>query len=357
MRIETSAVAMAGLHNSTEAYSQNESLQVWVGNQEAANPDVKRTGNSNDILQLSRNALNRWENMAKQQAKCPEEAICLDIPVQEKQKLILIEKLLEALTGKKIKITIPAINQGKSPDAAPAPDETASPAAQEAGNAGWGLVYENHERYEESEKTFFTAAGIIKTADGKEIDFEVQMSMSRQFIMENHISVRAGDGVVVDPLVINYAGRAAELTATKFSFDLDSNGADDQISFVSPGSGFLAIDTNKDGIVTNGAELFGPQTGNGFLELSRFDEDNNRWIDENDSIFSDLRVWTKDEKGIDTLSALGQVGIGAIYLGNIETDFSFKNQANELLGQARRTGIFMGENGIAGTVQQIDMVI
>jgi hypothetical protein len=34
-----------------------------------------------------------------------------------------------------------------------------------------------------------------------------------------------------------------------------------------------------------------------------------------------------------------------------------KNQANELQGQAQKTGIFIKENGIAGIVQQIDLVI
>lgn len=59
----------------------------------------------------------------------------------------------------------------------------------------------------------------------------------------------------------------------------------------------MALDVNYDGIINDGRELFGPRTGNGFLELAEFDIDGNNWIDENDPIFEKLRIWTLDEKG------------------------------------------------------------
>ena len=43
-----------------------------------------------------------------------------------------------------------------------------------------------------------------------------------------------------DPLVINFGGTAAQLTDQKFAFDIDSDGAEDSISFVGGASGFLA---------------------------------------------------------------------------------------------------------------------
>jgi hypothetical protein len=161
----------------------------------------------------------------------------------------------------------------------------------------------------------------------------------------------------VDPLVINFDGAAAQLSDTKFSFALDNDGTLDQLSFLKPGSGFLAFDQNQDGIINNGSELFGPSIGNGFKELSQYDQDQNGWIDENDSIYEKLRIWTKDQDGKDTLFALGQKGIGAIYLGNINTEFSLKNASNQALGELRSTGIFLREDGTAGTVQQVDLVV
>lgn len=148
-----------------------------------------------------------------------------------------------------------------------------------------------------------------------------------------------------------------EESLKKFRFDLDFDGKEDRISFVGPGSGFLALDLNGDGQINNGKELFGPNTGNGFSELAQYDEDGNQWIDENDSIYDRLRIWTKDSEGKDTLFALGQKGIGAIYLGNIDTSFAMKNQDNHLQGRVRKSGIYVSENGSVGTVQQIDLTL
>jgi len=360
MKIDTFAIAMTSRHNSSEIYSKKESLRVWIDDKSESDSNTEPVNRVEDLLHLSQTAICCSKDMSAMEVGGAEETALFEIPEKEKQKIRLIEKILEALTGKHIKIRVPEKTVDKKMEEIDLPslnEQTSSAQAEQPERQGWGLVYESQESYQETEKTSFTAAGIIKTADGKEINFEAQLNMSRQFITENHISIRAGDGLIIDPLVINYAGQATELTETKFSFDLDSNGTPDQISFVSQGNGFLAVDTDNDGKISNGTELFGPQTGDGFNELAPFDEDNNNWIDESDSIFNKLRIWTKDENGNDNLFALGQIGIGAIYLGNIETDFSMKNQANELQGQAQKTGIFITENGIAGIVQQIDLVV
>jgi hypothetical protein len=218
------------------------------------------------------------------------------------------------------------------------------------------IQIERHETYRESEQMSFTAGGIIKTADGKEINFSTQLNMSREFAAENVTSITE-EIQWKDPLVINFDGPAAQLTETKFSFDLDNDGILDQMSFLKSGSGFLALDKNQDGTINNGGELFGTASGNGFADLLQYDLDKNGWIDESDSIYEKLRIWTKDENGQDVLFALGQKGVGAIYLGNVDTQFSYKDAANQTEGQLRKTGIFLREDGTAGTVQQIDLVV
>jgi hypothetical protein len=157
--------------------------------------------------------------------------------------------------------------------------------------------------------------------------------------------------------VVNFNGPAAQLTQTRFSFDLDADGTRDHIAFLKPGSGFLALDRNFDGRINDGRELFGPQTGSGFGELSRFDTDGNRFIDENDAVFDKLRVWTKDGKGEDHLFTLREKGIGAIFLGRVSSQFALRDTAQTLLGQLRSTGLFIKEEGGAGTVQQLDIVV
>ena len=126
---------------------------------------------------------------------------------------------------------------------------------------------------------------------------------------------------------------------------------------LSKGAGFLAFDKNEDGKINNGTELFGAKTGNGFTELAEYDEDGNGWIDENDEIYSKLSVWIKDDTGNDKLIGLKQANVGAIYLANLSTDFSMKSERdNSHNAQLRRTGMYLTEDGMSNTIQQLDMV-
>jgi hypothetical protein len=180
--------------------------------------------------------------------------------------------------------------------------------------------------------------------------------MSREFANHESIDIRAGDELK-DPLVINYAGTAAQLEETDLRFDIDLDGNLDQLKFVSAGSGFLALDKNRDGRINDGSELFGPDSGDGFTELADYDSDNNNWIDENDAIYERLRIWERNSQGETTLVSLGQRGIGAIYLERVETPFSLNGPQNNHLGEVRTTGLFLSESGLPGTVQQLEMVV
>jgi len=136
-----------------------------------------------------------------------------------------------------------------------------------------------------------------------------------------------------DPLVVNFGGAPARLTGAKISFDLNSDGAPENVSFVARGSGFLALDSNGDGKVNDGRELFGPQTGNGFGELAAYDSDNNGWIDQRDPVFAKLRIWT-----VNGLESLSDKGIGAISTSSAMTPFALKDAANVSQGDIRSTG-------------------
>ena len=85
--------------------------------------------------------------------------------------------------------------------------------------------------------------------------------------------------------------------------------------------------------------------------------DGNGFIDEADDIYDRLRIWVKEPDGSDRLLALGDRQVGAIYLGAIDTPFELKNSDNELQGVVRSSGLFLHEDGQAGTLQQIDLVI
>lgn len=211
--------------------------------------------------------------------------------------------------------------------------------------------------YREQEQMQFEAAGRVTTADGQEISFDMKLQMSRSF--SQNMAMQKEQGFVLkDPLVVNFGGSPASLAIEKTAFDLDADGVQDSISFVSSGSGFLALDRNQDGQINDGLELFGTQSGNGFADLSQYDEDQNGWIDENDAIFSQLQIWHKDANGMEQLQGLLELNIGAIALQNIDTPFSHRDAQNQLQGQVVSSGLFLFEDGSgAGSVQQIDLAV
>ncbi len=209
----------------------------------------------------------------------------------------------------------------------------------------------------ESESTTFATKGIVQTADGRSIDFNMEVSMSRAFMQETNL-LEVKDYIKTDPLMINLDTNIGSVSDQKFFFDLDSDGKEEQISFAGKGSGFLALDKNGDGKINDGSELFGTSSGDGFKDLAEYDEDGNGWIDENDSIFNRLKVWTKDENGNDFLIDLKKADVGAIYLRNADTQFSLKDDENKLNAEIKKTGIYLREStGAVGTLNHVDLVI
>jgi len=206
-----------------------------------------------------------------------------------------------------------------------------------------------YEKYEEFENVNFSTQGIVKTDKG-ELNLNLNFSMTRNFAVENKIDIYSE----FDPLVINLNGEIPKLDSDTFNFDLDNDGETDQISKLKKGNGFLALDKNNDGDINNGSELFGTKSGDGFKDLKKYDNDNNDWIDENDSIFNKLRVWLKGEDDTKELFALGEVGIGAIYLNSQQSNFTYKTSQNTILGDLKSSGIFLHEDGSVGNIAQID---
>ena len=351
MKVESLLVVMAGRSAAAQEHLREESLVFWTGGERGGRPGSLPNPGAGGIdkLELSPAATAILQKPPAQQE------IELELSEKDKQKILILQKLLSALTGRKVKLIVPRrlVLRGSCGIDRPGRPAAGNPAPR---RLGWGMVYSYHERYRETEMASFTARGVVKTADGREVEFEVRLNLSREFIAESNINLRLGDARLSDPLVINYQGPAAEITSSRFEFDLDRDGRPEQIPFVTPGSGFLALDLDGDGAVNDGGELFGPSTGDGLAELAGYDSDNNRWIDENDPVFDRLRIWTRDEQGNDRLLALGQAGVGAIYLGGVELPFSYKDESNKLMGVSRKAGIFLRENGTAGTVQQLDLV-
>lgn len=354
MRIQNSAIQMASQHQAVQKHSKSESLRTWVGGRrlDFEGGAVRSVLPARDRVALSEQAKAALLSSGKEKT-AEAAAIDPDKALENDPRALLLRLMLEAFTGKKVKVaSIEAIRSDSAAQSSPAP-------AQQPDNAGFSLEYDYHESYYEAESTNFSAQGVVKTADGKEISFDLQLAMERVYSREENVSIRLGEAARPrkDPLVINFGGTAAQLTDTKFSFDIDSDGNTEKVSFVAPNSGFIALDKNGDGKINNGSELFGAKSGDGFQELAAYDEDQNGWIDENDPVFEKLKVWIKDAQGNDALVALKLKGVGALYLGKAATPFELKNSGNDSLGAVRSSGVYLNENGSVGTLQQIDLTV
>jgi len=211
----------------------------------------------------------------------------------------------------------------------------------------------------ESEAVSFSTVGTAHTADGRDINFNVEFGMSRSFSAAFQSLTKEDFSVALcDPLVINVDSGVTDISDKKFFFDLDSDGKEEEISGLGQGSGFLSLDKNNDGRINDGSELFGTKSGDGFKDLSDYDSDHNGWIDEGDAVFQKLKIWYADGDGSEKLISLKEAGIGAIYLGNADTEFSDKNAVTGALnGVIRKTGIFLKENGNVGTLQHVDLAL
>lgn len=353
MKIASSIVSLESQHASAEQHSVSETLRFWKGSQR---PDFEGQGRAADN---SRPAVLVTISDAAKIAQSEEAEAVRDSleDAENDPKVQLILRMVELMTGYKVRLVKQEDLQIDQPtqqniDQA---QQAAQPAQQQ--RAGWGLEYDYHETHYEAEQTHFSAEGVIRTADGREISFNLQLSMSRAFYEETNVSIRAGDAVRKDPLVINFDGTAAQLTDTKFAFDIDADGKQDNISFVGPGSGFLALDLNGDGKINDGSELFGAKSGDGFGDLAKYDSDGNQWIDENDAVYSALRIWTRDLSGNDRLTSLSNQKVGALYLGNLATPFSIKDSNNTEQGLVQASGVYLNEDGTPGTLQQIDLSV
>ena len=347
MKITNSIMQQSAAHLESSLFESHESRRTGnlTRNNTASAAQLSPQPVTPNTVDISDAAKSTQSNEASAITKGIEDA-------QHDPMLQLIRAVVAMLTGKEIDIT------EATPIAStenPAPQQTAP--VQPESSAG--IVYEKRVSYSESESTSFTTKGTVQTSDGRQISFDLSLTMSRSFHSEATTSLQVGNARKTrDPLVINFAGTSVQLTDQRFAFDLNADGtASERINFVTGGSGFLTFDRNNDGRINNGSELFGAKTGDGFAELAQFDDDHNGWIDENDAIFTKLGVWSKSADGSDRFQTLADAGVGAISLSKLSTSFSIKDVVNQLKAQIRSTSVLLKENGTASTVQQVDLTV
>lgn len=273
----------------------------------------------------------------------------------------MLRQVIEWLTGDSVEVFDARALDGDPPASAaqvPAqlPGEPAAgsvpPPAAGAGGAAWAV----QAAYRETESLQVKAQGTVQTADGQTLSFSIELQMQRSY----SATLSASGGEVPaprDPLVVNFGGQAAQLSDQRFAFDLNQDGAPDAMRLPASGSGLLVFDRNGNGQLDDASELFGPASGDGFADLARLDEDDSGWVDSADAAYAKLGVMANADGSTRAIRSLGSLGIGALGTSRIDTPFSLKDAQNRLLGQIRSTGVYLNENGSAGTLQQLDVVV
>ena len=302
-------------------------------------------------LSLSEEALN---------AKETELDTMFHLSEEDKAKIRLLETLLSALTGKRFKfqqvVKMDEDSRGKG-QSNPSESNSSHSVRNTPQNTRSEIgirISAKHEVFE-SEQMSFRSEGLVKTSDGREIQFAVNLNMARSYYESTDVLIEIG-AKLQDPLVINFDGKGVAFGEDSIELDITLDGTAERFRNLAEGSGFLVMDKNGNGEVDDGSELFGPQSGNGFSELSAYDEDGNGWIDESDTAFNALKIWTVSPDGQKTMIGLKEADVGAIYLGSVASDYHIKN-GDDLIAKIRETSVYLKETGGAGTLHMLDLKI
>jgi hypothetical protein len=320
MKVENYAVQPGSVQRLEKSRDASERKAFWTG---SAQPEDGEAASF--VLDIEDQA---YQYAATQTSKTQKRESANTQDQETEVKLRLIETLVYQMTGKRVKLQVKPARFGAG-DSAPPSSPKGFNILQERDK--WGLTYEYQETFAENESISFNSGGAVATSDGKSIMFSLEFNMSRSYYEQNRVAIRMGNAVMIDPLMMAMNGGSPAMGRGSAGFDLDGG----------------------DGAVGNDGALFGLES-DGFTELRAFDLDRNGWIDEADDVFSRLSMLTLSDEGEKTLVKLADVGVGAIYLNEMETPFATKDTADSY-GEMRSSSVYLREDGSVGTIHHFDM--
>jgi Ca2+-binding RTX toxin-like protein len=158
------------------------------------------------------------------------------------------------------------------------------------------------------------------------------------------------------PIILDLDGSGIRQSITRASFDVDGDGEQDSVGWISGGQAFLALDRNGNGAIDNGAEISFmadlPGANTDLEGLAAYDSNHDGVFDAQDARFGEFLVWQDaDEDGVSDageLKSLTEAGIASIDLAIVSASPSDEGgQAILGLSSFTRTD---GSTGAVGDV-------
>lgn len=168
----------------------------------------------------------------------------------------------------------------------------------------------------------------------------------------------------IDPLVLDLDGDGVETIGANGTvlFDHDGDGNKHASGWIKPDDGLLVLDRNGNGLIDNGAELFGVETvlangekaTDGFAALASLDSNSDGLFDASDAQYGNVQVWRDlNQNGIsetNELKTLAETGVASI-------DLNAAASSTNLAGGNRMvaTGTYTRTDGIIRQAASLDL--
>ncbi len=347
MQISAATVSLSSSHVLSERVERSEKIDAWV----------ERPAATVGLSDAARAA----GQLAAEPAPDPSASSAGATPTLEEEAagdplLNTLLLLLKAMTGRKVELLDP-----KELDADQ--EEALAELRAEAGamappdRAGWGVIVERKETRESFERTDVHISATLKTEDGRTLKLDLKRMQERFERKESVETLRFGDAAapVKDPLVLDFGLPGTSTTHDGPLLDLDLDGDLERLPGLGPTSAWLVDDRDGDGSLTDGSELFGPTTNDGYSELARLDQDGNGFVDAGDAAWSRLALWEHTPDG-GRLVALASRGVGALFVGSVSAAFQLRGPDGQPSAQQRAMSFWVGENGAVGSTRRVDLL-
>ncbi|TPN38896.1 hypothetical protein FJ979_11425, partial [Mesorhizobium sp. B1-1-6] len=164
----------------------------------------------------------------------------------------------------------------------------------------------------------------------------------------------------VDPIILdlNHNGFTFSDLSHGVQFDINGDGAKDQIAWNTSNDGMLAMDLNHDGKIDDGKELFTPSFGggnfaSGAAALASLDGNHDGLIDHNDAAFSSLLIWKDaNTNGISDAGELSHLADNGI----VSISTAASPAVGEIDGQTvTGNGTFQMADGTTGNYVEVEL--